>query len=80
MALGLLGLSDGKSNLDKRERERASERERERDGEKERERGRGETALFTILCSEAVSRASPHCRGNHLVRLTGVAKAIRQRA
>lgn len=51
--------------------------EREEEGERDRER---ESALFTILCSEAVSRASPHCRGNHLVRLTGVAKAIRQRA
>lgn len=46
----------------------------------ERREREGESALFAILCSGPVSRASPHCRGNHLVCLTGVARAIRQRA
>ena len=46
----------------------------------ERREGEKVSALFTILCSEPVSWASLHCRGNHLVRLTGVARAIKQRA
>lgn len=34
---------------------------------------------LAVLCSQAASKASPHCCGNYLVRLTGVAKEIRQR-
>lgn len=40
----------------------------------------GECAPLAVLCSKAVSKASPHCCGNYLVCLTGVAKEIRQRA
>lgn len=37
----------------------------------------GACSLFSVVRQ---FKASPHCRGNHSVRLTGVAKAIRQRA
>lgn len=40
----------------------------------------GGCAPLAVLCSEAVSKASPHCCGNYLLCLTGVAKEIRQRA
>lgn len=39
----------------------------------------GECVPLAVLCSQAASKASPHCCGNYLVRLTGVAKEIRQR-
>lgn len=44
------------------------------------ERGEKRERESNHSCRKAVSKASPHCRGNHLVCLTGVAKAIRQRA
>lgn len=45
-----------------------------------REGKRGREGESNHSCRKAVSKASPHCRGNHLVCLTGVVKAIRQRA
>lgn len=37
----------------------------------------GECVPLAVL--QAATKASPHCCGNYLVRLTGVAKEIRQR-